>query len=211
MAVALQANALVDPTDAQVAGFLKLTGAANLDTVTTLINRASDYCEGYCDRPLKQQTFTAIRFPAQCAPNLRPLATPIKVADPVSLSVDGVDGVVALTVWKAEADGDPALKDVIIGCDTPGVPTFFYRACGWRGSTPFPILATFTGGLATIPGDLQQACLLVAQTLQRQEKGASEVQSYGPGPVSQSVTYRADSLIPMWSKQVLDRYRVVPL
>src|SRR6185436_6142665 len=103
--------------------------------------------------------FTAIRFPAQCEPNLRPGATPIKTADPVSLSVDGI----ALTVWKAEADGDPAFKDVIVGGDVPGVATFFYRAGGWRGATPFPILATFTGGLATIPGDLQQACLLVAQ------------------------------------------------
>lgn len=207
MAVTLQANALLDPTDAQVTVWLKLPGATNLDALTTLINRASDYCEGYCNRPLKQQTFTAIRFPAQCGPNLRPLATPIKVADPVTLSVDAI----ALTVWKAEADGDPALKDVIVGGDVPGTPTFFYRSSGWRGSTPFPILATFTGGLATIPGDLQQACLLVCQTLQRQEKGATEVQSYGPGPVSQSVTYRADSLIPMWSKQVLDRYRVTPL
>ena len=83
--------------------------------------------------------------------------------------------------------------------------------CGWLGRTPFPVLATFTGGLDPIPDDLVQAALLVCQTMQRQEKGQSEVSAYGAGPVSQSITYRADSLIPMWSKQVLDHWRVIPL
>ena len=205
MAVALQENALLDPSDAQVAKFLKLP--ANGDDLITLINRASDDCEGYCNRPLKQQTFTAIRLRGQSHPNLRPLATPIDMAGAISLSVDAI----ALTIWKAEADGDPALKDVIVGADVPGAPTFFYRASGWLGATPWPVLATFTGGLDPIPDDLQQAALLVCQTMQRQEKGQTEVQAYGPGPVSQSVSYRGDSLIPMWSKHVLDRWRVVPM
>src|SRR6185436_10764327 len=120
----------------------------------------------------------------------------IDVAGAITLSLDAI----ALTIWKAEADGDPALKDVIVGADVPGEPSFFYRASGWAGATPFPILATFSGGLNPIPDDLVQAALLIWQTMQRQQKGATEVQSYGPGPVSQSVTYRADSLIPMWSK-----------
>ena len=101
MAVTLQANALLDPTDAQVAAFLKLP--ASSDALITLINRASDYAEGYCNRPLKKQTFTAIRLAGQGHPHLRPLATPIDVAGTITLSVDAV----ALTIWKAEADGDP--------------------------------------------------------------------------------------------------------
>jgi hypothetical protein len=205
MPVALQANALLDPADAQVAKFLHLP--ASSDDLITLINKASDDCEGYCNRPLKAQTFTAIRLAGVRHPRLRPLATPIDVAGAITLSVDAI----TLTIWKSEADGDPAQKQVIIGADVPGQASFFYRAVGWVGATPFPILATFTGGLSPIPDDLQQAALLVCQTMQRQEKGQTEVQAYGPGPVSQSVSYRADSLIPMWSKQVLDRWRVVPM
>jgi len=205
MPVVLQANALVDPTDPIAARFLKL--AVSSDDLITLINRGSDYCEGYANRPLKKRTFTAIRLGRQTEPRLRPLATPIDTTQTVTLTFDEI----ALPVWRTGADGFRRDFEVLVGSDTPGEPSYFRRACGWWSSDEEPIQLTFTGGLATIPGDLQQACLLVCQTLQRQEKGASEVQSYGQGPVSQSVTYRADSLIPMWSKQVLDRYRVVPL
>jgi hypothetical protein len=205
MAVALAENALLNPADAQVAKFLKLP--PNSDDLITLINRASADCEGYCNRPLKAQTFMAVRLAGHTGRRLRPLATPIDVAGAITLSLDAR----SLTVWKSEADGDPLGKEVIVGGEVPGAPSFFDRAAGWVGATPFPVLASFTGGLDPIPDDLQQAALLVCQTMQRQEKGQTEVQAYGPGPVSQSVSFRADSLIPMWSKQVLDRWRVVPI
>ena len=145
MAVSLHANALLDPADAQVAKFLKLP--VNSDELITLINRASAECEGYCNRPLKAQDYVS-RLPGQRGPALRPLPTPIDIDLPVTLVFGGLP----LTVWKRESDGDPAGKDVIVGADVPGAPSFFYRAAGWVGSTPVPGARHVHGRAGAHPG-----------------------------------------------------------
>lgn len=209
MTVTLQDNALV--TEAEATLYLKLgTSAAEADLVRDLINRASDFCEGPngCDRPLIAREYENLRLPAPCSPRLRPPATPIDIEETVSISLDGV----AQTVWLSEADGDPSLKDVVIGADDPGSPSFFWRDLGWRSyayGNPFPILLSYTGGFLTLPGQLKDAAFLVIESLYRsQEKKSSDnVQAFGPGPVTPSVTYRVE-LIPMRAKYILESYRV---
>lgn len=215
MAVALQDNALLTTEEACAYLGVSATGQTGdqltSDLVNDLVNRLSDYAEGPsgANRPLVEQTFTAVRFPGQRGTNLRPRATPISVADPVTLALDGT----ALTVWKAESDGDPADFDVVVAADTPGTPSHFYRACGWQGCAPMPVLATFTAGFETVPGDLKDAAyLMLGQGFREQTRatsgGGPDIQSYTPGPVTPGVTFRGESLIPMKARQILDAYRI---
>lgn len=206
----LLSYALVTMADAAL--FLKLGNpaltAAETDLVTDLINRATDHCEWYTNRPLKSRAFTDLRFPAQCDPVLRVRATPITTSAAVTITVDTT----VQTVWRTEADGDPALKNVIVGADVPGEPSHFWRGTGWcagSSSNPYPIKMTYTGGLDPIPGHLRDAALLVVESLYRsqEKKTGDHVQAFGPGPVTPSVTYRVE-LIPMRSKLVLDSYRI---
>jgi hypothetical protein len=210
-AIAPNANALVTVEEAR-AFFPGMTSTAVNDMLQVLVNRASDFCESAlgAGRPLRRRAFSDLRLPGQGGLMLFPPVTPIDVTAPIALSVDGV----AQTVWKAEADGDPALKDVIVGAVEPGVPSHFYRACGWRGCTPYPVLLSYTGGWAaaedtdglTLPEHVKHAALLVVQTLYRhQEKQLTDVGSLSGGPAGGSVTFTTlASLIPQYARQVLE-------
>jgi hypothetical protein len=174
--------------------------------IEDIINRASDYCEWWAKRPLKARDFEDLRLAAPCGTILRPPATPIDIDEDITIADVGT----ALSVWRSEGDGDPALKDVVIGCDTPGVPSHFVRALGWRPSArnPFPIVLTYTGGFATIPGELQEAAYLIVENIYRaQEKKLTDVVAIGSGPGAPGITFRGE-LIPMKAKQILDSYRV---
>lgn len=187
-------------------------GASDAAVIEDLINRVSDYCEGPsgANRPLIARTFTALRYPPQWGPRLRPRATPIDVTSAVTVALDGT----ALTVWKAESDGDPADFDVVIGGDEPATPSYLYRACGWLGCAPLPIALTYTGGWEQdeLPLDLKEAAyLILGQTYREQTRtgGASpDIQSYTPGPVTPGVTFRGESLIPMRAREILSARRI---
>jgi hypothetical protein len=84
----------------------------------------------------------------------------------------------------------------------------FYRHC-WLRRTPFPILATY-GRARSDPRDLVQAALLICQTFDRQEKGPPRCRATARAGLAVRQLPRR-LLVPMWSKQVLDRFRVVPL
>jgi hypothetical protein len=208
MTVTLNADiALLDPADARVAVFLKLP--VNSDALIELINEASAECEAYCNRPIRARDIEDAEFESQDDWSLRVAAWPIDVDSPISVIFDGI----AQTVWRKPSDGNPDDFDVEVRGDIPGGPkTHFYRRGGWRGRTRFPTRASFTGGFDPIPGDIQRACKLACQLFARQEKGQTDVSGYGPGPVSQSITYgRPDSLLPVGAQRALDRIRVVPL
>lgn len=204
--VLLQSNALLTLDEAR-AFFPAMTGTEQDDLLTDLINRASDYCEAWCNRPIKARTYTDLRIAWQYGCHLRPPATPIDVTQPILLMFESQ----TLSVWKSEADGDPTLKDVVIGADVPGAPSFFYRAIGWQCSTsqPSPIRLTYTGGLAQVPGDIRDATFLVMQTLHRQQsKGQTDVVSMS-NAITGTTVFRQDSLIPLKAAMTLDRYRLL--
>lgn len=201
--MALLSYALLTVADAEA--FLRIS---NPTLAEDLVNRASDYCEWYCNRPLKARELANLRYAAQKEPRLRVLATPINTATAtLTITLDDT----AQTVWKVEASGDQEDFDVVVGADVPGEPSYFYRSDGWVSAIakrPFPILITYTGGLATIPHELRDAALLVVANLyDAQEKKLAPVAAFGDGPVSPAVTYRAE-LIPMKAKQILDSYRM---
>jgi len=182
-------------------------GGADEDLVTALVNETTDYCEWWCNRPLAAREFADLRFPAQAECVLRPRATPIDVESDITIDVDGV----AQTVWATEADGDPALKDVIVGADADR-PSHFWRSQGWiAGSArnPYPIRISYTGGFSPIPGQLAKAAKLVLENLYRSQKKklTSEIAGIGAGPVAPGITFRGE-LIPMQAKQILDSYRL---
>lgn len=184
-----------------------LNAGSEVDT-EDLVNRATDYCEWYCNRPLAARPFTALRFAAQDERVLRMRGIPIDVDEDITIEIDGT----TQTVWTKETDGDPADFDVIVGAKiVPGTLDHFYRHCGWRGGSvrnPYPVRISYTGGLATIPGQLRDAALLVLENIFRaQEHKVVEVASFTAGPVSPGVTFRPE-LIPMKAKQILEAYRV---
>ena len=200
MTVQAQANALLLVADMREP--LGITGTAQDDLIQELINRASDACETYCQRPLKQQSFSNLRYPGQRGTNLRPHATPIDVLSSIAVTLDGT----ALTVWRKESDGDPALKDVIVGADVPGEASYLYRACGWLGATPWPIKLSFTGGYDVIPGAVREAATLTVQSFHRHAKNLDPYQSYPASVSGGTVTMRTDT-IPRTVYDLLDAYR----
>lgn len=161
----LDANALVTLEAAKT--FLRLTTDKDDTVLETLINRASDLCETWCCRPLKQKTLTNVRMVGPTTCRLPLLAVPVNTGSAVTVKVDGV----SQTVWRTEADGDPGGFDVILASYHPeGVrgPDHLYRASGWAGGAqPYNVLVTYTGGFVTVPDDLQQACLYIVQRLFR--------------------------------------------
>lgn len=207
----LNANALV--TEPEAEAWLK-TGGADAAALQEEINRASEWIENYCGRPLKEATYTAIRISGYGAEKLRLKASPVKIDDlvgkPVTIAVNGV----AQSLWLQESDGDPALKDVILGSSDLTSPVgrrdYLYRSQGWgpvSAKNPLNVLLTYTGGLATIPDDLKGACLYVLQKFwrDRQKQLADVTTVSGPfGSVS-----ILDISMPRWAQAALDRYRVV--
>ena len=205
--MALNANALV--TLAEAKAFLKIAGATQDAVVEELINRASDYCEWWCNRPLKSRAFASLRLQARRSTRLYPPGRPIDTSQAVTITVDGT----AQTIWKAEADGDPTLKDVMVASDMLDPkfrPNHFYREGGWLGGSAYPTVLTYTGGLATIPGEIKDAAFLVIQQFYRsQEKQLTDIAQLS-GSATGFVGFR-ESLIPMRAKDILASYREVPV
>lgn len=186
---------------------INVTGNDQDDMVQTLINRASDWIEAACCRPFVEQTYMSVRFPPLRSCELRPRATPINITQPIEVTFNGA----TLSVWRSEADGDPASYDAIVAADMPGdAPSFFYRAAGWCGAAPVPTALTYTGGypFASIPGDLKEACLLIIQAFHRHWKNLDPVQSMPGGATGGMVTFRQDQ-VPIAARMAIDRYRVL--
>jgi len=207
--MALDDRALVDLPAAQ--SYLNVTGASDDPMIEAAINRASELCESWCNRSLKQRTLTALRMrgPRWPATRLFPRAVPIKASSAITVTVDGD----AQTVWRTEADGDPADFDVILGALDPeglNAPDHLYRAEGWGATTsdnPYNVLLTYTGGFATIPDQLQQACLYVVQKLFRdQQKQLADVVAINT-PVGGMTLL--DSAIPRIAQVLLQPYRLM--
>lgn len=204
----LKANALVTVEEAK--SWLNVTGATDDAKLEDEINRASEALEAYCNRPLKKATYTNVRLMGGARPTLYLKAVPIDVAAALTISVDAV----VQTVWKTEADGDPALKDVIVGSDDHttllGQQNHLWRGPGWgcpSYSNPYNVLLTYTGGLGTTPDDLKGAAFYVIQKLWRDRtKGLTDVTTIS-GP-SGSINI-LDIAMPRWARQALDRFRVV--
>jgi hypothetical protein len=116
------------------------------------------------------------------------------------------------TVWKTESDGDPALKDVIVGTEdyfNPiSVNNHLWRAGGWGAPTyanPYNVLLTFTGGFATVPDDLMSAVLYILQKTWRDATRAMTDVTTVSSP-SGSITI-LDNELPQWAVLILQRYR----
>lgn len=206
--MSLQANALVGLATTKEA--LATVGSSQDTVIEAVINRASDFCERYCNRELKERSYTTLRQEAQRTVRLYPrnpasglyAGSPIKTSATVTVSLNGT----ALTVWRAEADGDPEDFDVIVRGD------HLYRAEGWGSSSdkrPDPAVLSYTGGLSPVPGDLIDACLLVIQKLFRdQTKQVAEVVSVNTPTGGMTLL---DTVIPRRARAALDAYRVIAL
>jgi hypothetical protein len=166
--MALGPTALVSAAEAKAA--LQIVDAADDATVDTVIMMATDLAENvYCLRPLKQRAFAAVRLagPPGCSlypPGGRPAANPqaitgpIDRTKPVTVLVNGA----AQTVWRSEADGDPA------GFEVEVYATHFYRAAGWSpitGQSRQNVVLSFSGGYDPVPQDLKEATLEVIEKL----------------------------------------------
>src|SRR5262245_59404027 len=176
--MSLAANALVTREDAK--SFMDIDASSDDANLEKVINRVSDAIERWCRRPLRQATYTDLRLRGPYCPELFLRHTPISVTDPISVVVNSL----SLTVWRTEADGDPAAKDVVVqGSAESSVfaPDMLYRAYGWDSYSeyvPNNVKLTYTGGwaLASIPDDLQEAALeIIKQVWNDQDKGLQDV------------------------------------
>lgn len=207
--MALNPNALVSLIEARAV--LGYGGDSSHDEALELvINRASDLAEHtYCLRPLKQQTYTDLRFRGTSWPEIRPRAHPIDTAAAVVVTLNGV----VQTLWKSEADGDPDLMDVQV------YPDLFYRAEGWAstGRTVRNVVATFDGGFDPVPEDLKVATLeLITKLwgpLEQQRPDFASMSGPGGGLVTLDGQWSSvQSAEGVWSlsrrsKEVFESYR----
>ena len=199
-------NALTDLATAKV--YLKVTGTADDAVIEGLINRASDLCESWCNRSFKARVLTNLRMAGVGSRCLLLRSVPLDISEPVILTVDGT----AQTVWRSEADGaDPSLFDVMVASFEPeglAGPDHLYREQGWwpTNGNPYNVLLTYTGGYETIPDDLQQAALYVAQKLYRdQQKQLAEVVSVTTAAGGITLL---DNHIPRMAQALLAPYRL---
>ena len=209
--MALSATALL--TLSQAKDYLDIKGVEKDSLLEEVINRITEFCEGVqgANRPFKSRAYTSLRLEQRNSRKLYPLAVPISTSATLTITFDAL----AQTIWKTEADGDPALKDVIVASDVDDPmwrPNHLYRSAGWyTGSTsnPYPILLSYTGGLVTIPGDLLQVAFEILQKLWReQDKQMGEIVSVSGPTGSVSIP---NSLIPMSARKWLDSQRRIPL
>jgi len=211
----LQTNAIV--TLAEAKAFLNISGTATDALLETVITGASDAWEKELNRPVKEAIYAALRLRAPQGPTLYLRATPVNTASPVTVSLAGT----VQTVWKAEADGDPANFDVLLMSDVPegplGVRNHLYRAGGWNGAVggplvsghPYTVLLTYTGGFNPVPQDLKDAVLYVIQKLFRdRQRQLADVQTVTLP--SGSITL-LDISMPRWALRTLDKYRWIPV
>lgn len=190
-------------TLAEAKSFLKKSGTTDDATVATLITRASDWLEMLTGRKFKAQVFSNLRLTGPASLKLYPPAWPIDPTANVTIKVDEV----AQTIWRSETDGDVDSKDVVVASDDPwdarfGLQNHFYRSAGWQSALSWGwpsrsqsgtfgrnrVLLSYTGGYATVPEDLKQACLYLIQKLWRdldqQRTGLSVIQVPGGGSVT---------------------------
>jgi hypothetical protein len=185
--VSLNANALVTLNAAKA--FIQPGGmtAADDPRLEEVINRASSLIERWCGRPLAKGTHTK-RLIGPICPALFLMHTPIADSQPITVVLNGT----ALTVWRTEADGDPAAMDVMLAssCEDPVfTPDMLLRQAGWlpaSSSTPMPnVVVTYSGGWAlppgvagypTIPADLEEAAFEVVKKIWTdQSRGIQDV------------------------------------
>lgn len=210
---------LVIQAEAQT--FVK-AATGDLAKIDTLVTRASQILEALTGRRLKKRVFTDFRFPGPHSRRWDPPAWPIDVASAITIKVDET----SQTVWRTEVDGDPALKDVVVGSEAGGADerlglnSHFWRWAGWesalawgwegtgsfrgRVKQPYNVLITYSGGFTTVPEDLKQACLYLVQRLWRDlDKQASGVTSINVGGGSVTIP---ETGIPKETRELLAPY-----
>jgi hypothetical protein len=206
--MALKPNALVTVVDAR--SFL---GASATDdpVIERAINRASQLIESYCGRPLARAQYQSLRIRAPRGRELYPAAAPIDVTEAVTVTLDSE----AQTVWRTEADGDPADADVVVARSVEhGVfqPDHLFRSSGWcpRSDQPYTVVLGYYGGFAitAVPADLYDAALLTLRRIYDDEK-KSVGEVVAVNTPSGGVTL-FDRWIPSRAREILDMgYRLV--
>ena len=193
--MALDATALVELKPAK--DFLVVVGVSDDPLIEAAINAATVAIESHCNRVFKERIVTE-RVEGPNAARLWLSAVPLKTTEAVTVSVDDV----AQTVWQEEADGLQSAFDVIAR------PDHLYRRAGWAPGSgdPYNVLLSYTGGFATIPSPVQQACLYMVQKLFRDGKRQlAEVAQINTPMGGISIL---DSALPRMARLLLDPYRL---
>ena len=202
--MALNANALVSLADAKA----ELSLETGPDAPTeALINAASTWAEHICKRPLKAKAISmALRGPSGY--ELYVKANPISTAVAPTVTVNSD----VQTVWKNAADGDPEDFDVLVGPTdemADMTPDHFYRSTGWAPTStgnPYNVVLTFTGGFATVPANIQRACLLLIQKLSRDKVQQTwDLQAIQGSGAPGSMSFRG-SPVPLEAMKLLEPY-----
>jgi hypothetical protein len=206
---------------AEAKTWLKISGTADDTKIATLITRASQWCEQITRRTLKSRAVTNLRMTGPRSTKLYVPLWPIDTAQAVTIKLDEV----SQTVWRTESDGDVDGKDVVCASDDPwderfGKLNHFYRAAGWQSGYwwAWPgrvrgaqygqnrLLLSYTGGYATVPEDLRQACLYIVQQLwrhqEKQETGVTAITF----PAGGTITMPERQAVPVEAREILSLY-----
>jgi hypothetical protein len=202
--MALAAHALVSLIEAKHE--LSIEGSELDAQVERYIHDASEWCEYLCGRKLKARAVTyGCAGPPRCELFVDPF--PIDITQPITITVDGI----AQTVWKEPGDGSQTNFNVIVrSLVRGGDRDHFWRGAGWGAPTaaqPDNVVITYTGGLATVPQLLKDACLILVQKVSRdavQQFGSDLTSVHGAGGFS-----LAGNPVPLEAQRKLEAFRIL--
>ncbi len=204
----LNANALV--TLAEAKAELSIDTIALDAQVERYINDASDWCEHLCGRKLKARPMSYV-CEGPRSPRLFADPFPIDILATITITVNGQ----AQTVWKQPADGDQNNFDVIVRSSVRGgeLDHFWHSAGYWGCPTvgnPDNVSIAYTGGIATVPELLKDACLILVQKISRDavQQIGSDVQAIQGAGAPGSMSFRG-SPVPLEALRKLEAYMLL--
>lgn len=177
--MSLNANALVTLADAK--SELDISANTEDSRVEGFINAASAAIEAACTRKLKQATYTDY-FDGSGHAYLKGYEFPI-----TSITSANMDDAWTFGVGTdIPTSGLKVLRDIYV----------VRRAAFWSAKAPLNIKLVYVAGYATVPNDLQQACLELVKLLYH---GRNERRTgiAAKSKLGENVSYQTDKLPPL--------------
>lgn len=174
--------------------FLGITNSDKDEVLEMLINQATDYLETKCGRRFASTTYTEQEYDGNGTVELKLQQFPVITFTTLqkNRATDNSDD------WET-VDTDDYWVENETGIITK--TSKFYKG-------KFNYRATYTAGYATIPYDLQYACLtIVSETLNRRSAMGIKAESLGDHSITFESLYQSNAVL----KDIVSNYRDIPL
>jgi uncharacterized phiE125 gp8 family phage protein len=191
----LGSNALT--TLEAVKSYLKIDSSQTVDDsrLEDLINACSSAIENYCERKLKEQTFTDDEYDGNGSRYILLRAYPVKSIASVSINGTLLD----VSQYKVRKNDGTLIRT---GTTTQFIGYDYYQRGPVWPKGDINISVTYTAGLSEIPADLELACRYFVMAFFKADVAAFST------TFSEGFVFRADAM-PSQVKMLLQPYKKV--